>query len=189
MALNANLERPARFRTPALSRCSRRATASCTHKTWVWRCLTLPTPRREATASDAVSSTRTRGSTTLAISRAMAAAPRVLEALLVNTQNSASPELVATRFQVVADEAARCPPSITYEDEVDNRVFAQPAQSLSEKTSTIGCSACLLYTTLHLGLPFRNRTKRLSARTFVAFGCCIRLASSFTANCSSHLFD
>ena len=48
--------------------------------------------------------------------------------------------------------------SITYRDEVDRRVFAHPAQSLSEKTSTIGCSACLLYTTKHLGLPFRNRT-------------------------------
>ena len=32
-------------------------------------------------------------------------------------------------------------------------VFAHPAHSLSEKTSTIGCSACLLYTTKHLGLP------------------------------------
>ena len=40
-----------------------------------------------------------------------------------------------------------CPPSITYEDKVDRRVFAHRAQSLSEKTSTIGCSPCLLYTT------------------------------------------
>ena len=38
----------------------------------------------------------------------------------------------------------RWPPSITYEDEVDRRVFAHPAQSLSEKTSTIGRSTCLL---------------------------------------------
>ena len=29
--------------------------------------------------------------------------------------------------------------------------------------------------------------RRLSACMFLVFGCCIRLASSFTANCSSHL--
>ena len=46
----------------------------------------------------------------------------------------------------------RCPPSIKYEDAVDHQVFAHSAQSLSEKTSTIGCSACLLYTTKHLGI-------------------------------------
>ena len=69
---------------------SRRATASCTHKTWVWKCLTLPTPRREAVAFDAVASTRTRGLTTLATSAAIATAPRALGA--------ASPKLVATAF-------------------------------------------------------------------------------------------
>ena len=51
---------------------SRRATASCTHKTWVWRCLTHPTPRLEAIAFDAVASTRTRGFTTFAMSAATA---------------------------------------------------------------------------------------------------------------------
>ena len=61
------------------------------------------------------------------------------------------------------------------------------AQSLSEKTSTNGCSTCLLYTTKHLGLPFRNRTSRLRACMFLVFGCCIRLASSFTAYCSTCL--
>ena len=35
---------------------SRRATASCTHKTWVWRCLTRHAPRLEAIAFDAVAS-------------------------------------------------------------------------------------------------------------------------------------
>ena len=59
---------------------SRRATASCTLKTWVWRCLT---PRLEAVAY-AVASTRTRGFTTFAMSAAMATAPRALDALLVN---------------------------------------------------------------------------------------------------------
>ena len=63
---------------------SRRTIASCPHKTWVWRCLTLATPRREAIAFDAVASTRTRGLTTLATSAASATAPRALEALLVN---------------------------------------------------------------------------------------------------------
>ena len=57
----------------------------------------------------------------------------------------------------------------------------------SEKTSTNDCSSCLLYPTKHLGLPFRNRTRRLRACMFLVFGRCIRLASSFTANCSSHL--
>ena len=64
------------------------------------------------------------------------------------------------------------------------RVFAHPAQSLSEKTSTTYCSACLPWRSRHLG---RNRTKRLNAFMFLAFGSCSRLASSFTANCSSHL--
>ena len=63
---------------------SRRATASCTHKTWVWRCLTRHTPRLEAFAFDAVASTRTRGLTTFATSAAMATSPRAPEALLVN---------------------------------------------------------------------------------------------------------
>ena len=40
---------------------------TCTHKTWVWRCLTRSTPRLEAIAFDAVASTRTRGFTTFAI--------------------------------------------------------------------------------------------------------------------------
>ena len=89
--LNANLERPSVLRQLALfkhscisfwSKCfvsmsvglstpgtftmvsSRRATASCTHKTWAWRCLTRPTPRLKAIAFDAVASTRTRGCTT-----------------------------------------------------------------------------------------------------------------------------
>ena len=53
---------------------SRRATASCTHQTWVWRRLTRPTPRLEAIAFDAVASTRTRGFNTFAISAAMATA-------------------------------------------------------------------------------------------------------------------
>ena len=44
---------------------------------------------------------------------------------------SASPEL-----------ARRCPSSITFEDEVDRRLFAHPTKSLSEKTSTTCCSAC-----------------------------------------------
>ena len=57
---------------------SQRATASCTHKTWAWRCLTLPTQCHEAVALDAVASTRTRGFTTLAISAAMATAPKQL---------------------------------------------------------------------------------------------------------------
>ena len=39
----------------------RRATASCTHMTWVRRCLTRSTPRLDAIAFDAVASTRTRG--------------------------------------------------------------------------------------------------------------------------------
>ena len=63
---------------------SRRATASCTHKTWVWRCLARPTPRLEAIAFDALASTRTRGLTTFAMSAAVATPPRALEALLVN---------------------------------------------------------------------------------------------------------
>ena len=63
---------------------SRRATASSTYKTWVWRCLTRPTPRLEAIAFDAVASTRTRGFTTFDMSAAMATAPRALDALLVN---------------------------------------------------------------------------------------------------------
>ena len=60
------------FSTPTTSTMvnSRRATASCTHKTWVWRCLTRPTPRLEAIAFDAVASTRTRGFTTFAMSAA-----------------------------------------------------------------------------------------------------------------------
>ena len=109
--LNANLERPHAMRQLALFRhscislwakCvvpksawfshpgtfamvkSRRSTASCTHKTWVWRCLARPTPRLEAIAFDAVASTRTRGLTTFAMSAAVATAPRALEALLVN---------------------------------------------------------------------------------------------------------
>ena len=71
---NASFERPRTMRHPALlihscisflAKCfvpisagfsipitvtmvsSRRATASCTHKTWVWRCLTRPTPLRQ----------------------------------------------------------------------------------------------------------------------------------------------
>ena len=44
--------------------------------------------------------------------------------------------------------------SITYEDEVDRRVFAHPAQSLSEKTSTIGSSTCPLH--------IHNQTSRTS---------------------------
>ena len=75
------------FDSPTLSTLvsSRRATASCTHKTWVWRCLTRSTPRLEAIAFDAVaSSTCTRGFTTFAMSAAMATAPRAPDALLVN---------------------------------------------------------------------------------------------------------
>ena len=37
----------------------------------------------------------------------------------------------------------------------------------------------------HLGLLFRNRTRRLRVCMFLVFGCSIRLATSFTANCSS----
>ena len=86
-------------------------------------------------------------------------------------------------------ETRRCPPIITYEDEGDPRVFAHPAQSPSEKTSTIGCSTCLLFTIKHLGLPLRKRTRHLRACMFLVFGCCIRLASSLTANCSHTCLD
>ena len=133
------------------------------------------------------SSTLWRPLATFVMSAAVATVPRALDALLVNAQNPASPELVATTFGVVADETRRRPPSIMYEDEFDRRVFVHPAQSLSEKTSTTSCSGCLLWTTRHLGLPFRNHTRRLRACMFWVFGCCIRLASSFTANCISHL--
>ena len=61
------------------------------------------------------------------------------------------------------------------------------SRPVAKKTSTIGCSTCLLYTTKHLGLPFLNRNRRLRACKFLVSGCCIRLASSSTANCSSHL--
>ena len=77
-------------------------------------------------------------------------------------------------------------PSITHEDEVDRQVDAHPAQSHSETTSTIDCSA-LLYTTKHLGLPFKIRTRRSRACIFLLLGCCTRLASSFTADCNSHM--
>ena len=95
--------------------------------------------------------------------------------------------LLQPRSALLPTRQKRCPTSITYEDEVDRRVFAHLAQSLSEKTSTTGCSACRLYTTKHLGLLLKNRTRRLRACMFLVFGCCIRLASSFTSNCSLHL--
>ena len=131
VSMSAGFSTPGTFMMVSL----RRATASCTHKTWVWRCLTRPTQRLEA----------------------------------------------------IALRNKEMPPSITYEDEVDRRVFAHPAQSPSEKTFTIRCSACLLYTTKHLELPLRNRTRHLKACMFSVLGCCIRLASSLTANCSSRL--
>ena len=147
---------------------SRRATASCTHKTWKWRCLTRPTPRFEAIAFDAVASTRKRGFATF-----------VMSAVIASVQDSRCTlgqcvKLRSIRFSVVADETKRCPPSITYQDEVDRRVFAYPVQSLPEQTSTIGCSTYLLYTIKDLGLPFRNCTRRLTACMFLVFGCCIR---------------
>ena len=140
------------------------------------------TRRLEAIAFDAVASTRTRGVTTFAMSAAMATAPRALDALLVNAKNSASPELVATTFL----SCRRCK-EMPAKHHTRRRSRPSGLRTLSEKTSTIGCSACLLYTTKHLGLPFRNRTRRLRAGTFLVFGSCIRLASSFTANCTSHL--
>ena len=60
------------------------------------------------------------------------------------------------------------------------------SHTLPSRCLTSGCSACLLCTTKHPGLPFRNRTRRFRACMFLVFGCCICLASSFTANCSSH---
>ena len=69
-----------------------------TVKTGVWRCLTRSTPRLEATAFDAVASTRTRGLSTFAMSATMATAPRASRSTLPH-------------FELVPDEAMRCPPS------------------------------------------------------------------------------
>ena len=80
-------------------------------------------------------------------------------------------------FWVVVDATRRSPASITCEDEVERRVFAHPVQSLSEKTSTIDFSACLLRTLKYLGLSFRNRIRR--------FRTCILLTSLRTV---AHIF-
>ena len=162
---------------------SRRATASCTHKTWAWRCLTRPIPRFEAIAFDAVASTHVH--VVLPPSPCLLPLPLRPELSMHSWSTRKTPlhlslspprsGLLPTK-QGDARQASRTKTKSTV-----------GSQSLSEKTSTIGCSACLLYTTKHLGLPFRNRTRRLRACMFLVFGCCIRLASSFTANCSSHL--
>ena len=147
---------------------SRRATASCTRKTWVWRCLTRPTLRLEAIAFDAVASTRTRGFTTFDMSAAMATAPRALDAhswSMRKTQlrMSLSPpqfELLPTK-QRYARQASRTKTKST--------LGSSRIRPVAKKTSTIGCSTCLLYTTKHLGLPFLNRTRRLRACKFLVF--------------------
>ena len=118
---NANLDRPLAMRQPALNKhscISLRAKCfvlmsagfstpgtftmvSCTHKTWVWRCLTRPTPRLWATAFDALASTHTRGFTTFAMSAAVATAPRALDALLVNTKNQLRLSLSSPHFELL----------------------------------------------------------------------------------------
>ena len=167
---------------------SRRATASCTHKTWVWRCLTRPTPRLEVIAIDAGASTRTRGFTTFCHVGShghCAQSSRCTLGQCVKTQLRLSLslphyELLPTR-QGDAHRASRTKTKTTV-----GTSHTLPSRCLRRRPRLVVQLVCCTRPR-HLGLPFRNRTRRLRACMFLIFGCCIRLASSFTANCSSHL--
>ena len=135
---------------------SRRATASRTHKTWVWRCLTRSTQRLEAIAFDAVASTRTRGFTTFDM----------------------SPELSMQSWSTRRTplHLSLSPPHFEWLPTLQGDAHQA---SRTKTKSTVGSSHTM---------PSRclRRRPRLAVM-FLVFGCCIRLASSFTANCSSHL--
>ena len=165
----------------------RRATASCTHKTWEWRCLFRLPRVLTRSPSTLCTSTRLRGVTTFAMSAAMDTAPRAVDALLINASHSVSPEHVPPRFELLLTRQ--------WDDRPASRTKAKsplgssdtpPSRCPSGRPQLTVQLVCCTQTKL-LGLPFRNRTKRLSACMFLVFGCCIRLASSFTANYSSHL--
>ena len=133
---------------------SRRATTSCTHKTWVWRCLTRSIPRQSP-------STLWRPHVHVFLPHLPCQQPWPLRPELSMhswsaRKNSASPEHVATTFPSCCRRGKEMPAK----HHIRRRSRPSGLHTLSEKTSTIGCSACLLHTTKHLGLPFRNRTRR-----------------------------
>ena len=146
------------FRLPALSRRSAHGApaASCAHKPALTR--QLPWPLRPELSMHSWSQ-------------------------CVKTQLRLS--LSPTTFCVVADAAKRCPPSITYEDEVHRRGPRTPLPSRCLRRRP-RLAVQLVCCTQASRTSFRNRTRRLRACMFLVLGC-IRLASSFTANYSSHL--
>ena len=132
-------------------------------KTWVWRCLTRATPRLEAIAFDAVASTLHVVSPPLT-SQEPWPLRRELSMHSWSTRKtqlrlSLSPphsELLPTR-QGYAHQASRTKAKST----------VGSSHTLPSRCLTSGCSACLLCTTKHPGLPFRNRTRRFRACMFL----------------------
>ena len=148
---------------------SQRATASCTHKTWVWRCLTRPTPRLEAIAANGhcaqVQSSRCTLGQRVEIRFAWACCYHVLGCC---RRGKEMPTEHHARRRIRPGLRTSCPVAV-WEDVHDwlfslSVVHDQASRaSLQESHQT--------FEGLHV----------LGVR------CCIRLASSFTANCRSHL--